>query len=184
MNKNLGTLKILPVMNNLALVALPTASFLKSLSNADSEVGVSEIDAALSDTAAFCEHYQVDLARTVNCIVIKASRGDKNWYAACIVFGNARADVNGLIRRHLGARKASFAPMDEATTLTGMEYGGITPVGLPTDWPILIDKAVADSAEVVIGSGLRKSKLIVSGKFLAHLPNAVVLDHLGAIETN
>lgn len=179
MIKNLGTLNVLPITTNIALVAESSATLLKSLSNIDENAGVVEIDQNFSDTAAFCEHYQISLAQTVNCVVIKATRGDNNWYAACMIFGNTRADVNGLARRHLGARKASFAPMNEAVTLTKMEYGGITPVGLPADWPILIDKAVADSSEVVIGSGIRKSKLIVTGKFLANLPNAVVLEGLG-----
>ncbi len=179
MIKNLGTLNIIPVTSNQSLVAESTAILLKSMPNIDQEAGVAEIDSNFSDTAAFCEHYQISLAQTVNCVVIKATRGDKNWYAACMIFGNTRADVNGLVRRHLGARKASFAPMEEAVALTKMEYGGITPVGLPTDWPILIDKAVADLAEVVIGSGIRKSKLIVTGKFLSTLPNAVVLEGLG-----
>ena len=182
MIKNLGKLNILPITANLSLVAGPTAELLKSIPNVDQEVGVAEIDANFSDTAAFCEHYEVSLGQTVNCVVVKATRGDKNWYAACMIFGNTRADVNGLIRRHLGARKASFAPMEEAVALTKMEYGGITAVGLPTDWPILIDKAVADSAEVVIGSGIRKSKLVVTGRLLASLPNAVVLEGMGTVK--
>lgn len=182
MIKNLGKLNILPVATNFGLVAGPTAELLKSIPNVDQDVGVAEIDANFSDTAAFCEHYEISLAQTVNCVVVKATRGDKNWYAACMIFGNTRADLNGLIRRHLGARKASFAPMEEAVTLTKMEYGGITAVGLPADWPTLIDKAVADSAEVVIGSGIRKSKLVVTGKFLAGLPGAVVLEGMGTVK--
>lgn len=182
MIKNLGKLNILPVGINLGLVAEPTAELLKSISNVDQEVGVTEIDANFSDTAAFCEHYEVGLAQTVNCVIIKATRGDKNWYAACMIFGNSRADVNGLIRRHLDARKASFAPMEEAVTLTKMEYGGITAVGLPAGWPILVDKAVAEATEVVIGSGIRKSKLVVTGSFLASLPNAIVLEGMGVVK--
>lgn len=182
MIKTLGTLNILPISNNLTLVAEPTATLLKSLNNIDEKIGVAEIDSTFSDTAGFCENYKIGLGQTVNCVIIKATRGDKDWYAACLIFGNTKADVNGLIRKHLGARKASFAPMDEAVKLTGMEYGGITPVGLPADWPILIDKLVADSLEVVIGSGIRKSKLITSGNFLASLPNSAILDGLGVIK--
>jgi prolyl-tRNA editing enzyme YbaK/EbsC (Cys-tRNA(Pro) deacylase) len=44
-----------------------------------------------------------------------------------------------------------------------MEYGGITPLGLPAGWPILIDQAVAQTDTVVIGLGLRRSKLWVPG---------------------
>ncbi|MCX6719427.1 MAG: YbaK/EbsC family protein [Candidatus Taylorbacteria bacterium] len=183
MIKNLGKLAISPVSDSLNLVAPPTASLLKSMPNVDEEIGVTEIDQNFSDTAAFCGHYEVGLGQTVNCVVIKATRGDKNWYAACLIFGNTRADVNGLVRRHLGARKASFAPMEEAVALTKMEYGGITPVGLPADWPIIIDKAVADSPMVVIGSGIRKSKLVVTGKFLTKLPNAVVLEGVAEMKS-
>ena len=144
-----------------------------------SSFGVAEIDPAFSDTTAFCERYKLGMDQAANCVVIKASRGDKSWYAACVILGTTKADVNGLARRHLNARKASFAPMEETVALTGMEYGGITPVGLPADWPILIDKAVAEKNRIVIGSGIRRSKIVVSGEVLSRSPNAVVLEGLG-----
>ena len=99
--------------------------------------------------------------------------------AACLVFATTRADVNGVVRRHLDVRKASFAPMAEAVELTGMEYGGITPLGLPAGWPILIDAEVAAAPAVVVGSGVRRSKLVLPGRALAALPGAVVVDGLG-----
>jgi prolyl-tRNA editing enzyme YbaK/EbsC (Cys-tRNA(Pro) deacylase) len=83
--------------------------------------------------------------------------------------------VNGIVRRHLDARKLSFASMDDAVAQTGMEYGGITPIGLPADWPLLIDESVATHERLIIGSGIRGSKLLVPGAFLAALPNAQVL---------
>lgn len=92
-----------------------------------------------------------------------------------MVLATTRADVNGVIRRHMDARKISFAPMDDAVTLTGMEYGGITPLGLPEEWPVLVDEAVAAHPEVVIGSGVRRSKLAVPGSLLAGLKTAQVL---------
>ena len=142
-------------------------------------VGVVEIDPTLSDTAAFCQHYQVGMHQAANCVVLEAKRADKTWLAACVVLGSTRADVNGLARRTLDARRVSFAPMDQAVSQTHMEYGAITPVGLPSEWTILIDKAVADSEYVIIGSGIRKSKLAIPGSALASLPNAIVLEGLG-----
>ncbi|WP_242887458.1 YbaK/EbsC family protein [Actinomadura litoris] len=136
---------------------------------------VAEIDPELADTAAFCERYEVPLEVSANCVVVAAKRGGEVTYAACMVLATDRADVNGVVRRHLGARKASFAPMADATALTGMEYGGITPVGLPGGWPVLVDEAVAAAPQVVIGSGLRRSKLLVPGKALVSLPAAQVL---------
>ncbi|MUN39162.1 YbaK/EbsC family protein [Actinomadura litoris] len=136
---------------------------------------VAEIDPELADTAAFCERYEVPLEVSANCVVVAAKRGGEVTYAACMVLATDRADVNGVVRKHLGARKVSFAPMADATALTGMEYGGITPVGLPDGWPVLVDEAVAAAPQVVIGSGLRRSKLLVPGKALVSLPAAQVL---------
>jgi prolyl-tRNA editing enzyme YbaK/EbsC (Cys-tRNA(Pro) deacylase) len=59
-----------------------------------------------------------------------------------------------------------------------MEYGGITPIGLPAGWPVLVDSAVAAAALVVVGSGLRRSKLGLPGKALADVPGASVVEGL------
>jgi prolyl-tRNA editing enzyme YbaK/EbsC (Cys-tRNA(Pro) deacylase) len=140
---------------------------------------VAEIDPGLADTAAFCASYHVRLDRSANCVILAARREGRAWYAACVVLATTRVDVNGLAKRHLGASKISFAAMDAATAASGMEFGGITPIGLPVDWPILIDDAVVTADRVVIGSGLRRSKISLPGAALAELPNAVVLASLG-----
>ena len=57
-----------------------------------------------------------------------------------------------------------------------MELGGITPIGLPEDWPVLGDRQVSEAGEAVIGSGLRQSKILVTGEVPASLPGAGVLD--------
>ena len=170
-----GSLEPLPATEHPELVAPPVAVALVALPAAN-EVGVAQIDPALSDTAAFCAHYGIAMEQAANCIVLKAKSGG---YAALVVFGSTRADVNGAARREVGA-KVSFAPMEEAVAQTGMEYGAITPVGLPPTWPILVDKAVADAPRVVIGSGIRSSKLILSGALLASLPSARVVTGLAA----
>ncbi|MER5474576.1 YbaK/EbsC family protein [Streptomyces sp. NPDC002935] len=133
-----------------------------------------------ADTATFVEHYGKELLdRSANCVVVAGRRGGETTLAACLVLSTTRVDVNGAVRRQLGARKASFASMDIATGETGMEYGGITPVGLPGDWPVLVDSAVVELSYVLVGSGRRRGKLLVPGKAFAELPNAVVLEGLG-----
>src|SRR6202011_4935260 len=112
----------------------------------------------LADTAAFCERYAVRLDRSANGVILAARPDGRAWFAACVVLATTRADVNGLAKRQLGASKISFAAMDAATAASAMEYGGITPIGLPDDWPILIDAAVVAAERVVIGSGVRRSK--------------------------
>ena len=141
---------------------------------------VAAIDPDLADTAAFCEAYAVALAQSANCVVVAAKRGGETRYAACVALATTRVDVNGFVRRHLDARKVSFAPMDTAVELTTMEYGGITPFGLPADWPVLVDAAVTAVPLVVVGSGIRGSKLVVPGASLAAIPTAQVLDGLAS----
>jgi prolyl-tRNA editing enzyme YbaK/EbsC (Cys-tRNA(Pro) deacylase) len=180
MGVRIGILDAVPALSRPDLLAAPVIAALDSWPQAlAAEVAVAEIDPDLADTAAFCERYQVALAESANCVVVEGRRGNESSYAACVVLATTRADVNGLVRRHLGARKASFAPMDYAVAETGMEYGGITPVGLPDAWPILIDAGVVAAGPVVIGSGVRRSKLIIAGTVLAGLPGAAVLDGLG-----
>ncbi len=160
-----GTLTARPALRHPELLAAPVLRTLEGMDAAWAEqIGVVEIDPALADTAEFCARYGVALEASANCVVIKGKRGGEARFAACIVLATTRADVNGVVRRRLDARTASFAPMDEAVALTGMEYGGITPVGLPADWPILIDAAVARAPEVVIGSGIRAGKLFLAGR--------------------
>ena len=143
------------------------------------DIGTAEIDPTLSDTAAFCERYGVVAAQAANCVVLKAKRGEEYFYAACVILATTRADVNGLVRQVLGVKKISFAPMEEAVAQTGMEFGAITPIGLPAGWPVLVDKAVVDCERVIIGSGIRASKLLVPGGIFAALPSAQILEHLG-----
>jgi prolyl-tRNA editing enzyme YbaK/EbsC (Cys-tRNA(Pro) deacylase) len=69
--------------------------------------------------------------------------------------------------------------MERAVELTGMEYGGINPIGLPTDWPVLLDRRVVETDVVLIGSGLRRSKLLLPGHLLGTLPHAETIDRLG-----
>jgi prolyl-tRNA editing enzyme YbaK/EbsC (Cys-tRNA(Pro) deacylase) len=160
------------------LLAPPVAEALRALPWAD-QVQVAEIDPGLADTAQFCETYGVSLEEGANCVIIAARRGADVTYAACMVAATTRANVNGLVRQHLGARKASFGPVDVVTSLTGMEYGGITPIGLPASWPVLVDDLVAKTPSVVIGSGIRGSKLWLPGSLLAELPSAEILPGLG-----
>jgi len=171
---SIGTLDWTPASERTHLLAPPVAALLADWPHADG-VLVAEIDPALADTAAFCERYAVPLEASANCVVVEGRRGEMSRYAACMVLATHRADVNGVVRRRLDARKASFAAMPQAVELTGMEYGGITPLGLPSGWPVLVDDAVTEVELAVVGSGVRRSKLALPGQLLAQLPAAEVL---------
>ncbi|MFD0557397.1 prolyl-tRNA editing enzyme YbaK/EbsC (Cys-tRNA(Pro) deacylase) [Stackebrandtia endophytica] len=171
-----GSLTVQPVAASTHLLAGPVKQALDNLPTA--EVGVAEIDANLADTAEFCEHYGVPLGASANCVIVAGKRGQTVTYAACLALATTKINVNTVVRKHLDVRKASFAPMSEAVDLTGMEYGGITPIGLPTDWRILLGPDVAEAPELVIGGGIRGSKILVTGRFLASLPGAEVVEGL------
>ncbi|WP_433834268.1 YbaK/EbsC family protein [Actinoplanes sp. CA-015351] len=176
----MGSLKTESAQSRLDLLAPPVAKALavwpvEAPIDAD-QVLVAPIDAGLADTAAFCEAYGVSLTESANCVIVAGRRGDVTKYAACVVLATTRADVNGVVRKYLDVRKASFAPMDEAVSLTGMEYGGITPIGLPVSWPILVDSRVIATPHVIIGSGVRHSKIAIAGPALGALPGAEVID--------
>jgi prolyl-tRNA editing enzyme YbaK/EbsC (Cys-tRNA(Pro) deacylase) len=178
----MGTLKTEPARSRPDLLAGPVIAALESWP-ADAAVQVDDIevapiDADLADTAAFCEAYEVGLEVSANCVIVAGKRGGETRYAACMVLATTRADVNNVVRKLLDVRKASFAPMDEAVALTGMEYGGITPIGLPPEWPIFVDARVAATPRVIIGSGVRHSKIELPGAVLAGLANAQVVDDL------
>jgi len=177
----IGNLAAVPALDRPDLLAAPVAAALAALDGkiAVADVGVAQIDPALADTAAFCEEYGVAPSESANCVIVAGRREGQVRMAACMVLATTRADVNGLVKRELNVRKASFAPTDQAVELTGMEYGGITPVGLPADWPVFVDSVVARTERVIIGSGIRGSKLILPGAALASLPGAVVLEGLG-----
>jgi prolyl-tRNA editing enzyme YbaK/EbsC (Cys-tRNA(Pro) deacylase) len=174
----LGTLEARPALDARELLAPPVAAFLDGWPAA-ADVAVAPIDPALADTAAFVAAYAVSPGTSANCVVVSGRRGGEERIAACVVLATTRADVNGSVRRLLDVRKASFLAMDRAVAETGMEYGGITPLGLPPGWRVLVDAQVAELPLTVVGSGVRHSKLVVPGAALAALPGAEVVPGLG-----
>ncbi|RGE21152.1 YbaK/EbsC family protein [Leucobacter sp. wl10] len=174
-------LDLLPAADAPDLLGAPVREALTRLDSAlTARVRVAAIDPGLADTAAFCDAYGVEPAASANCIVVAGRRGDEVAYAACVVLATTRADVNRTVRKLLGARKASFAPMDEAVALTGMEYGGITPLGLPEGWRILVDSRVRDVPEAIVGAGVRAAKIALPGATLCALPGIEVVEGLAA----
>jgi prolyl-tRNA editing enzyme YbaK/EbsC (Cys-tRNA(Pro) deacylase) len=139
---------------------------------------VFEIDPAHSDTETLCAVYDLPMDVMGNAVLVSGRRDGTERRACCLTLAHRRVDVNGLVRKRLDVRKASFAPMEVAVAESGMEYGGITPVGLPESWPIWLDAAVTDSPSVCIGAGIRAAKLIVPGSSLLNLPGAERVDGL------
>ncbi|HEY4267379.1 MAG TPA: YbaK/EbsC family protein [Galbitalea sp.] len=145
----------------------------------ENAVGVVEIDPELSDTAATEAAYDLKPEWLANCVIVMGKREGEERIAACVVPSTTRADINNLVKRRLDVRKASFMPRAQAVELTGMEFGAITPIGLPSGWPIYVDAAIATTPLLIVGSGIRKSKLLVPGDLFEKFPGAVLLPELG-----
>jgi prolyl-tRNA editing enzyme YbaK/EbsC (Cys-tRNA(Pro) deacylase) len=173
MSVKIGNLTFEPALSHLDWLAQPTADFVVG-HNLES-VWVAQIDPANADTENFVKVYQVPEEISCNCIVVQAKRAERIWYVAVLVRADHQADINNIVRRAIDARKVSFAAMDTAVEITGMEYGGINPLGLPANWQILVDDQVVLLEYAAIGSGIRGSKVVTTGETLAQLPNVQVL---------
>jgi prolyl-tRNA editing enzyme YbaK/EbsC (Cys-tRNA(Pro) deacylase) len=175
--QTIGTLTLEPALDHPDLLAAPVRAALESWEHAG-EALVAPIDPELADTAAMSEAYEVPLDSGANCVVVMGRRGGDERIAACVVRADTRADVNNVVRRMLDVRKCSFLDHDRAVEETGMEYGGITPLGLPADWRLLVDERATTIDLAVIGSGVRGSKLFVPGLLLGKLPGAEIVPDL------
>jgi len=129
-------------------------------------------DPALADTAAFCEAYGFSMDESANCVVVKG-KSEPPVFAACVVLATCRLDVNGLVRRRLGTRKASFAGGEEVEALTGMTIGGITPLSLPVGMPLWVDERVMQCPRIVLGGGSRSCKVLAAPAILTALGGEV-----------
>jgi prolyl-tRNA editing enzyme YbaK/EbsC (Cys-tRNA(Pro) deacylase) len=176
-NHAIGSLTVQPALEHPDLLGETVRAALAAWEHGP-EVGVAPIDPELADTAAMSEAYGVSLEDSANCVVVMGRRDGEERSAACVVRADTKADVNNLVKRTLDVRKASFLNHDRAVTETGMEYGGITPVGLPSSWRLLLDSRVLDIETAIIGSGIRGSKLFLPGRLLAQLPGAEVISDL------
>ena len=150
-------------------------SFTDRLDALGVEYEVIPCDPELADTGAFCEHYGYALEDSANTIVV-VGKADPPVYAACVVLANTRLDVNKVVRKRLGTRKASFAGAEETRALTGMAIGGVTPIGLPDGLPLWIDARVMQRERIILGGGGRERKVLAPPAILTALGAEVVED--------
>ncbi len=150
---------------------------LESLKDAGATYEVIDCDPSFADTAEFCNHYGYSLDESANAILLEG-KAESPVYALCVVLATTRINVNKVARKRLGTRKASFASAEITKELTGMEIGGVTPVGLPEDLPVWIDSLVMEAPKVIIGAGSRSAKIYLSPDNLLRFPNTHIVDGL------
>lgn len=173
------TLSFQPAIQYPHLLAIPVQHAVQSWIGTYSanDILVSEIDPKYMGGNELCHYYGLSPENGANCVIVEAVRGNKKEFAACLIpVCCQRADLNGVVRKYLSARRISLAPLQDVLRETQMEYGSITVVGLPKHWSILIDPQIINSEKIVMGSGLQKSKLLLPGKALLDLPNTHILE--------
>ncbi len=141
------------------------------------DVTVIDCDPALADTADFCAAYGYAMEDSANAILV-AGKSDPPVYAVCVVLATTRLDVNRVVRRRLGVRKASFAPADLTAEITGMAMGGVTPFALPSEMLLWIDRRVMERERIVVGGGSRSAKVVGPPEMLLGVAGAEVVDDL------
>ena len=147
------------------------------LQRLDAEYEIVRCDPALADTAAFCEAYGYSPDDSANTIIV-VGKGETPRPVACVVLASTRLDVNGVVRKRLAVRKASFASADETMELTGMEIGGVTAFALPAGLPIWLDSAVMSRERIILGGGSRSIKILTPPSTLIKLNALTVIDGL------
>ena len=175
-----GLLTFNPVLENLHLVPSTVYNAIKEgyWSCEKSNFLVAEIDPQYAGGKELCDKYQIDASKGANCLVVNGIRGKNKTYAACLVPVGYRYDMSGIVRKTMNARQVSVAPLDFVLSKTQMEYGSITPIGLPAEWLLFIDPAVLTHKYIIVGGGLVKSKLCIPSSVLLDIPNASVLEGL------
>jgi len=147
------------------------------LENSGIQFEVLDWGPSMADTHAFCEHYNIPFANSANAILVKAKKGDPN-FTMCVLLATHRLDVNHAVRKKLDSGKVSFASGDDTIEQTGMELGGVTPVGLPRPLPIWVDADVMQCEYIILGGGNRETKLKVPPSMLEQLPTVEIVTGL------
>ena len=109
-----------------------------------------------SDTQSFCDNYGYKIEDSCNAILIKSKKPEE-FYSLFCVLGSSRLDVNHKAKSLMESKKVSFASKEEAEKVTNQIYGGISPLGLPSE------------IKIFIGAGNRVSKFFLKPESLVEL---------------
>jgi prolyl-tRNA editing enzyme YbaK/EbsC (Cys-tRNA(Pro) deacylase) len=157
-----------------------TDHFLTALENLEIRHEIIECNPELSDTQVFCEHYGYSLEQSAN-VIVAVGKSEIRQFAACVLLATTRLDINRCVRKRMGVRRASFASPEETRSLTGMEIGGVTALGLPESLQIWVDQRVMEQEFIILGGGSRSIKLKISPSVFEQIDNATVVENLASI---
>lgn len=108
--------------------------------------------------------------QVVRSLLFRLGEGD---YLLVLAAGPAQVSWKAL-RTHVGQSRLTMAGKDEVLAVTGYAIGTVSPIGLATPLPILVDRSVTAHAEISLGSGQRNTGIIMA--------TADLMDLLGDVE--
>ena len=144
----------------------------------DKRIMAAQIDPEYADGLLLHEKYATPLEAELNCLIIEGKRNDISSYAAVLLPYGRKMNTNSILRQAMGAKKVSFAPLDYVLENTDMEYGSISPLGIPENWKLLIAEEVFAVENIIIGGGLVISKVFMPSALLKDLDNVEILQGL------
>ena len=112
------------------------------------------------------------LERTVKTLVV--TLGDRQ-HALALMPGDRELDLKRMARA-CKVKRADMAPPAAAERLTGYKVGGISPFGLTTPLPSVMDGRLMDNDSVLINGGQRGTMLKMSPADIARLLNSGIAD--------
>lgn len=170
----IGNLEFKPIVNSKELVSKCIYDFISNY-NDNEKFLVAEIDPNYADGNRLCEKYNIDKKMGFNCLIVECRRGDFKKYCALVVPIGYKYNMGSVVRKYTNSRVVSVAFLEFVLESTGMEYGSITPIGLPNDWMILVDPLIKEQEHIIIGGGLVKSKISLPVDVFLNLPNVSIV---------
>ncbi len=114
--------------------------------------------------------------QVVRSIVFRLGEGR---FAIVLVAGAAQVSWPAL-RAHFGQSRLTMADADEVMRVTGYRVGTVSPIGLATPLPVLMDANVLTHEEFSLGSGERNVAIILKREDFLRVPGDVVVGHFAS----
>ncbi len=172
----IGNLEFKPIIEYSNLVPKCIYNFVCNYDHEQDKFLVSEINPDFADGNKLCEEYGINREMGFNCLIVECKRNDKLKYCALVVPIGYKYNMGSVVRKYTNSRVVSVAPLEFVLEKTQMEYGSITPIGLPDEWDILVDPLINLQKQIIVGGGLVKSKISLPTELFLRLPNVKILE--------
>ncbi len=173
----IGNLEFSPIIENKNIVPRCIYDFVSNWNNEEkNNILVAKINPEFADGNKLCEQYDINKKIGFNCLIVECKRNDIVKYCALVVPIGYKYNMGSVVRKYTNSRVVSVASLEYVLEKTGMEYGSITPIGLPNDWMILVDPLIKEQEQIIIGGGLVTSKISLPTELFLKLPNVQILE--------